>query len=270
MNTFIRWKYGWLLIGCMYTKTLTAQTEPVAVFIAGTEGYQSFRIPAIVSISHKSILAFCEGRVNAAADFGDINIVMKSSKDQGRTWSDLKVIVDNKTLQAGNPAPVFDALDPAYPNGRIFLFYNTGNNHESEIRKGKGMREVWYTCSVDAGEHWSEPVNITLWVHRPLQPSLNNNYRFEEDWRSYANTPGHAFQFQSGTYKGRLYVAANHSAGPPQKSFEDYQSHGFFSDDHGKTFHLTASLPLPGSNEATAAQLSANRLLLNARNQREI
>jgi len=27
--------------------------------------------------------------------------------------------------------------DPAFPKGRIFLFFNTGNNHEGEVRKGK-------------------------------------------------------------------------------------------------------------------------------------
>ncbi len=245
-----------------------AQSSTSTVFLAGTEGYNSFRIPAIVNLPRQQLLAFCEGRVNGAADFGDINIVMKSSKDQGRTWSSLKVVVDNKTLQAGNPAPVFDCLDPAYPNGRLFLFYNTGNNHESEIRKGKGVRAIWYISSVDAGENWSEPIDITQWVHRPLQPTINAHYNFVEDWRSYANTPGHAFQFQSGTYQGRLYIAANHSAGPPQKDFEDYQSHGFFTDDHGKTFHLSEALPIFGSNEATAAQISGDRLMLNARNQK--
>ena len=80
--------------------------------------------------------------VNGSGDFGDINIVMKRSKDKGKTWTALSTIVDADDLQAGNPAPVVDRTDPAFPGGRVFLFYNTGNNHEGELRKGNGLREV--------------------------------------------------------------------------------------------------------------------------------
>lgn len=229
------------------------------VFRAGTEGYASFRIPAIIRSTKGTLLAFCEGRVKDAGDFGNIDIVLKESRDEGKTWSNLRVLVDADSLQAGNPAPVVDCLDRNHPSDRIFLFYNTGNNHEHEVRKGKGSREVWYIASTDEGKSWSDPVRITQQVHRPYAP---------DDWRSYANTPGHALQITRGKYKGRIYVAANHSAGGPKTGFEDYQSHGFFSDDHGASFRLSASVGLPGSNESTAAELSNNRLMLNSRNQK--
>ena len=242
--------------------------EKVPVFISGTEGHKSYRIPAIISLPNNDLLAFCEGRVHGSGDFGDINIVMKRSSNQGKTWDELKTIVDVDSLQAGNPAPVVDLTDPEYPNGRIFLFYNTGNNHEGEVRKGKGLREVWYKTSTDGGITWSDAVNITTQVHRPKQPLINSAYNFSEDWRSYANTPGHAMQFATGKYKGRMYVAANHSAGEPKKKAEDYFAHGFYTDDHGKTFHLSETINLPGGNEATAAEISNNGLLFNARNQK--
>lgn len=115
-----------------------SQQINIPVFISGTEGYKSFRIPAIIKTPSNDLLAFCEGRVNSSGDFGDIDIVMRRSSDNGKTWSPIKVIATYDSLQAGNPAPVFDMSDPAYPKGRLFLFYNTGNNHESEIRNGKG------------------------------------------------------------------------------------------------------------------------------------
>jgi sialidase-1 len=256
-----------ILLTVLGFSTLTAQ-QKIPVFTSGTEGHKSYRIPAIIQIPDRTILAFCEGRVNGSGDFGDINIVMKKSSDQGRTWSALTTIVDADSLQAGNPAPVVDLTDPAYPAGRIFLFYNTGNNHEGEVRKGKGLREVWYKTSTDGGNTWSRAVNITIQVHRPKQPQVNAAYNFSEDWRSYANTPGHALQFASGKYKGRIYIAANHSAGAPKGRFEDYYAHGFYSDDHGRSFHLSETINLPGGNEATAAEVSNNGLLLNARNQK--
>jgi sialidase-1 len=244
-----------------------SQRNGVPVFISGTEGHKSYRIPAIVSIPNGDLLAFAEGRVHGSGDFGDINIVLKRSSDKGKTWSVLQTIVDAETLQAGNPAPVVDVTDPLYPDGRLFLFYNTGNNHEGEVRKGNGLREVWYKTSTDGGITWSEGMNITTQVHRPKQPQVNPAYNFPEDWRSYANTPGHAMQFKYGNYKGRIYVAANHSAGNPLPRYADGRAFGFYSDDHGKTFHLSDDVNVQGSNEATAAELSNGKLMINARNQ---
>lgn len=244
---------------------LPAQTP---VFVSGTEGFKSFRIPAIVKASNGDLLAFAEGRVAGSGDFGDIDIVMKRSQDDGKSWSAIQTVAAYDNLQAGNPAPVFDQSDPAYPQGRLFLFYNTGNNHENEVRKGKGLREVWYKTSTDQGKTWSEPVNITLMTHRPNQPKVNPKYNFKEDWRSYANTPGHAMQFTTGKFKGRIYIAANHSAGDPKPKSTDYQAHGFYSDDHGKTFRISEDISFEGSNEATAAEISGGRLLFNSRNQK--
>ncbi|HEX8040245.1 MAG TPA: sialidase family protein [Chryseosolibacter sp.] len=239
----------------------------VPVFVSGTGGYRIYRIPAIIALANGDLLAFAEGRVEGGSDFGNVDIVMKRSRDHGKSWSELAVVAGNDSLQAGNPAPVVDFLDPAYRNGRVFLFYNTGNNHEGEVRKGNGVREVWYTTSADGGATWSAPENITAQVHRPNQPAFNQSYDFKEDWRSYANAPGHALQISSGEYKGRLFVPANHSSGDPQPRYRDYAAHGYFTDDHGRTFHLAESVPMPGSNESTAAELSDGTVMMNMRNQ---
>ena len=245
----------------------SSQTK-VPVFVSGNEGHQSYRIPAIIGLKSGELLAFAEGRVHDAGDFGDINLVMKRSADKGKTWSPVVTIVDNDSLQAGNPAPVVDMLDPRHPNGRIFLFYNTGNNHEGEVRKGNGLREVWYITSIDNGTTWSPPVNITSQVHRPRQPHINPEYNFSEDWRSYANTPGHALQLSTGRYRGRIFVPANHSAGEPRQNFRDYAAHGYYTDDHGQSFQLGESVDIEGSNESTATALADGTLMMNIRNQR--
>lgn len=234
--------------------TAFAQDSATPVFKSGDDGYQSYRIPAIIRLPNHDLLAFSEGRVNGAADFGHVNIVMKRSSDNGSTWSALQVAAENGALQAGNAAPVVDEQDPAFPRGRIFLFYNTGDVNEHDLRQGKGNREVWYKTSTDNGATWSDAVNITPQVKKA-------------DWRTYANTPGHAMQFRWGKYKGRIYVAANHSVGDPQPDFKDYTAHGFYTDDHGKTFHLSEDVPFPGGNENSAAELPGDRLMLNTRNQ---
>ncbi|MGC1242655.1 MAG: sialidase family protein [Chryseosolibacter sp.] len=262
MNNFSR-----VIIFLLISVSVARSQTSVPVFVSGEEGHESYRIPAIIGLKNGDLLAFAEGRMHDAGDFGDINLVMKRSTDKGNSWSALTTIVDNDSLQAGNPAPVVDMMDPQYPDGRIFLFYNTGNNHEGEVRKGKGLREVWYITSADDGNTWSPPVNITTQVHRPRQPHLHSDYNFPEDWRSYANTPGHALQLTDGKYRGRIFVPANHSAGDPREDFSDYAAHGFFTDDHGKSFHLGESVNVKGSNESTATNLADGTLMMNMRNQ---
>lgn len=243
------------------------QAQEVNVFVSGEAGYKSYRIPAIVKDKTGQLIAFAEGRVDHAGDFGNVDIVYKTSQDNGKTWGPLHVAVDNDNLQVGNPAPVVDLLDPAYPKGRLLLFYNTGNNHEGEVRKGNGLRECWSISSADGGKTWSNPQNITLETHRPNQPSVNAQYNFKEDWRTYANTPGHALQFDSGKYKGRIYIPANHSEGDPKSNGRDYFAHSYYSDDHGKTFKIGASVKFEGSNETMGAQISGTGLYMNSRNQ---
>ncbi len=140
---------GSLLAICNYGQ------QEVPVFVSGTGGYESYRIPALITLRDGTLLAFCEGRKHGAADFGDIDILLKKSKDKGITWGTPQLVVNYDSLQAGNAAPVVVITDPAYPQGRIFLFYNTGNNDEGEIRAGNGLREAWYITSADGGQNWS-------------------------------------------------------------------------------------------------------------------
>ncbi|RRB04366.1 sialidase family protein [Larkinella rosea] len=249
---------------------LPDQKPPVAettIFQSGEDGYKCFRIPAIVKAPNGNLLAFAEGRRKDCDDFGDIDIVMRISPDNGQTWGPLQIAADNGSLQAGNPAPVFDLTDKNFPQGRLFLVYNTGVMSESELRKGGGIREIWYKTSTDGGQTWADAVNITTQVSKPHQPDVNPAYAFSEDWRWYANTPGHALQMKKGRYKGRIFVAANHTAGAEQPQFRDCRAHGFYSDDHGKSWKLTPDVAYPGSNESTAAETSDGGLLINSRNQ---
>jgi sialidase-1 len=250
-------------------QTLPPDPSPVEtiVFQNGQEGFQCYRIPAIVKAPTGDLLAFAEARKLTCSDHGDVRIVMKRSTDNGKSWGTIQEVANNNENQAGNPAPVFDLTDPQYPQGRLFLFYNTGVVSEQEVRQGKAIREVWYKTSTDGGKTWGQAVNITTQVSKPNKPEVNPAYSFSEDWRSYANTPGHALQLKQGKYRGRIFVAANHSAGGVKPNFKDYMAHGFFSDNHGRTFQLSPDVGYEGSNEAIAAETADGSLLFNCRNQ---
>lgn len=264
-------RIGKLLMCCallLMHKSSLAQSEYNYVFKNGVDGYACYRIPAIIKAPDGSLLAFAEARKKDCNDFGDIDLVIKRSSNGGRSWGPLEILVDNHQHKAGDPAPVVDRYDPAYPGGRIFLLYINGSASESDVLNRRGAREVLYITSTDNGSTWSAPENITLQVHKPNLPSFNPAFHFAEDWRTVANTPGHAMQFTNGKHRGRIYVAANHSAGPkPQNSYDNYRAHGFYSDDHGKTWTLTPDIPVPGGNESTAAELSDGSLLQNIRHQ---
>jgi sialidase-1 len=58
------------LAGLVTVSVVQAQQKEVPVFVSGTDGYKTFRIPAIIKAPDGGLLAFCEGRRNGMSDFG--------------------------------------------------------------------------------------------------------------------------------------------------------------------------------------------------------
>lgn len=241
-----------LLLGIflvIVSKGNTPQLEHLEyLFESGTEGYQCFRIPAIVTTTKGTILAFAEGRKKGCSDTGNIDLVMKRSEDQGKTWSELVVIRDDGENVCGNPAPVVDES-----TGTIHLLstWNLGEDHEKEIIEGrsKDTRRVFVMKSGDDGVNWSEPREIT--------PSVKL-----ENWTWYATGPCHGIQLKKGPHKGRLLIPCDHIEAVSKKYF----SHAIYSDDRGKTWKLGGTTPQDQVNECTVAELPDGRVMLNMRN----
>jgi sialidase-1 len=217
----------------------------------GSGAYKNYRIPAVIISSKGTLLAFCEGR--EGGDSGDIDILMKSSHDGGKTWSDEKVIWNDGRNSCGNPCPVTDQA-----TGRIILMmtWNNGQDSEAEIisRKSKETRMPYLCYSDDDGVSWSVPEKI----ENAKDPS----------WGWYATGPGIGIQLRSGHYKGRLIVPANHSYDDPEgiisKGPFSYGAHVLISDDHGSTWHVSKPIK-PGCNESQVTELTGGRLLMNMR-----
>jgi len=218
------------------------------IFKKGDHGYACFRIPAVVVTNDGSILAFAEGRKKSCSDTGNIDIVLRKSKDNGLTWSDLKVIWDDGENVSGNPAPVVDEI-----TGDIHLLttWNNGKDHESRIIDGTSInsREIFHQVSVDDGETWSTPNNISKSVKLP-------------NWTWYATGPVHGIQLKNGDSKGRLIIPCDHIEAESKK----YYSHVIYSDDHGKTWKLGGRTPKDQVNECTIVELHNGNLMLNMRN----
>jgi sialidase-1 len=258
-----------LLVGCGLVAILpgtalsapsggpSARCDSSVPYTSGTEGYHTFRIPAVLR-TRTALLAFAEGRQGGAGDAGDIDLVLKRSTDGGCTWGPLQVVYDSGPNTSGNPAPVLTA------SGRVVLLstYNGGTASEAAIMRGEvppeQSRRVFAQTSDDDGKTWSTPREITAQAKAA-------------DWRWYATGPGHAVRLRSG----RLLVPANHSTAPTAGTTDTgteakyYGAHSLYSDDNGATWQIGFTDDNPNgyvnSNESTAAELPDGRVYVNTR-----
>jgi sialidase-1 len=214
----------------------------VPVFVAGTGGYHTYRIPSAIVTSKGTVLAFCEGRKAGRGDAGDIDLVMRRSTDHGKTWGEQRVLWDDGANTCGNPCPVIDAK-----TGTIWLLLtqNLGSDSESAIvnNTGKSSRTVWVCHSTDDGVTWTKPTDITKDTKKP-------------EWTWYATGPGVGIQLKSG----RLLVPCDSKS----EKGKVRESHVIFSDDAGKTWQLGGVVG-PNCNESQAVELSDGTVLLNMR-----
>ena len=228
----------------------TAPDEPqrTKLFVAGTDGYHTYRIPSILVTGKGTLLAFCEGRKGGQGDAGNIDLLMKRSTDGGRTWSAQQVVWDDGANTCGNPCPVEDRR-----TGTIWMLntWNRGSDGESAIIAGKSTdtRRVFVYRSTDDGRSWSKPVDITRSVKA-------------DDWGWYATGPGVGIQLARGPCAGRLVVPCDHSC----LGYRDhkYGSHAIYSDDGGRTWRRGQAIR-PACNECQLVELADGTLRMSLR-----
>jgi len=239
-----------MISGSLMAQPISLDKEGSAgtVFASGEDDYACFRIPAIVKLRSGDLIAFAEGRKKGCSDTGNIDLVMKRSKDGGTSWGALQLIWDDGDHTCGNPAPIVDQS-----SGKIVLLstWNRGDDHEKEIIAGtsEDTRRIYLLSSSDEGITWQKPKDITKSVKR-------------KDWTWYATGPGSGLQIKSGPYKGRMVIGCDHIEAQSKKYF----SHSIYSDNQGKKWKLGGSSPRDQVNESEVAELSDGRIMINMRN----
>ncbi len=237
------------MLGILTGQVIGADLEHVVVFSAGEAGYHTMRIPAIEVAGDGTILAFAEARKNSAADPGypgqEIDLVMKTSRDGGRSWSDLVVLEHVGELwSSANPAVVCDRT-----NGRIWLFYLQCAPGRSSHTARPGTLDVknLVRFSEDNGRTWSEAIDLTT-VARDLS---------DKEWGISVPGPGGAIQDR----QGRLII--------PMWRYRPFRDFVLFSEDHGKTWHRGDFVPTEeGLDESQLVELADGTLALDMRQQR--
>ena len=217
------------------TYTIAADPE-VTVFSSGENDYNTYRIPTITQGTNGVLYAFAEGRKDSVSDWGNIDVVMKSSADNGLTWSSLQVIQDIGDNKVSNACPVVDQT-----TSRINLLYCVNR------------ASAYSTYSDDGGLTWSDSKTIDT-------SSLG-----------YVSTgPVHGIQLQWGENAGRMIVTGHYSSSQYASSSDYLGSCAYYSDDGGETWQLGATDTHSFSdsvhpNENVAVELVDGSIYFNAR-----
>lgn len=193
-----------------------------------------FRIPAIVTAPNGDLVAAIDERVENCADLignNDINIVVRRSADNGKTWSEIEKAVDFPLgKSASDPSMIVDAVTK-----EIFLFYNY-----MDLEKEKGIFYLHVTKSSDNGKTWSKPNDITSQI---TKPEWRKDFKFI--------TSGNGIQTRSGKL---LHCMVNLNKG----------LHVFGSNDHGKTWFVLDT-PIKPADESKIVELNNGNWMINSR-----
>ncbi|MCM4166549.1 Sialidase [Arenibacter antarcticus] len=201
---------------------------------AEVEGVACFRIPAIVTAPNGDLIAAIDERVPGCGDLKwskDINIVIKRSSDNGKTWSDMETVVDLPYGQsASDPSMIVDR-----DTKEIIMFYNY-----MDLDKEKDVYYFQVVKSSDNGKTWTQPEDITSQI---AKEEWHNDFKFI--------TSGRGIQTRSGKL---LHTMVNLNSG----------LHLFASDDHGKSWYLIDT-PIQPADESKVIELADGTLMINAR-----
>lgn len=210
------------------------------LFDAGHEpgpGYACFRIPALITTTKKTVLAFAEGRRHNCGDATDIDIVLKRSTDGGRTWGPLRIVGAGHGDTYGNPAPVVDRR-----TGRILLVTTSNRGRpDAESCAVPCDRVPHLQYSDTDGTDWSGPADLTA----DLRPRGWNSW--------YATGPGHGIQLAHGPHRGRLLVGVNAESHDGARLTAGHAALAY-SDDGGGHWRLGSVDTHPVARDGTYRQ----------------
>ncbi len=229
--------------------------QAVDVFPAGMNGVTLYRIPGLVITKQGTVLAYCEARRNASADWGEIEVHLRRSLDGGAHWLPPAKIAHEGMRLEGNPAKAKGGeheqtvnnpvaiVDPS--SGRIVMLYCINYARCFQIE------------SDDDGQSWSKPVEIT---------DAFETFRKHRAWQVIATGPGHGISLPSG----RMVVPVWLAYGKPGAHHPSFAA-TIYSDDGGRTWHagevaVDNHEPYGDPNESIAAVLTSGKVMLMSRN----
>ncbi|WP_165070357.1 sialidase family protein [Paludisphaera rhizosphaerae] len=221
-----RGRLALLLLWLLPSLVRAGDPELVDVFSPKADGFASIRIPSVVVGKNGTVLAFAEGRADDA-DQAKNRIILKRSKDGGRTWEKAKVIAEDGDKALNNPCAAVER-----ESGLVLLLYQSYpagvNERSGKIQPGYAGDLVvrnWLITSDDDGLTWTQPRDVTKETKR------------ESRVTTIAGGPGIGIQLRHGKHAGRILMPFNE--GP----FGVWNIYAVYSDDKGKTWKMGDAAP---------------------------
>jgi len=199
------------------------------------------------------------GESPTALIFNPLDLVLKRSLDNGKTWTPLQIIADygrntNDTdtypaygltnsvarVAAGDAALLLDRT-----KGRVWVLYDNGAFVRGQSHNRALKLEMRYTD--DDGLHWSPGIDIE-----------SQNPELRPQGTDFMASPGNGIQLAKGPHAGRLIFATYVWAKP-------YFSTVIYSDDHGRTWQKGGNAGTSGG-EIQVAETAEGHLLATIRN----
>jgi sialidase-1 len=179
---------------------------------------------------------------------GPVDLVIRTSDDNGATWSEQKIFRQHQGISGFGDASII--VDPSFgANGRIIVFY--------QLTKIAGFFESKFGTDLDdplisqIARSISDDDGVT-WRHDVITEQLK-----DDKTPGIFATSGMGGRIDAGEFAGRLLQTF-----VLRREFELLSAIGF-SDDHGENWCLGALIP--GGNETAIAGLPDGSVLLHSR-----
>ncbi len=231
--------------------------------VRGTGGYRQYRIPALAVSRQGTLLAAYDGRPNLDDLPNPIDLLLRRSTDNGRTWGGQQVVRTGGGLNGyGDPSLLVDV-----ETGRILMFHAAGT-HAGFFEAAAGLEPDDDVQHCDLS--YSDDDGLT-WQHRritaqlKLRPPVHTREPStgEPDITGIFAAAGQGIQIHTGPYRGRLVQQFVVLAGG------EIMASSAYSDDHGSTWTLGELIGARthghAPNENKVAALQDGRLLLHSR-----
>ena len=230
------------------TLALAARGPEVArtdLFRQGQDGVHTYRIPALIETAKGTLLAVADARHENDRDLpGRISLVMRRSRDKGRTWSAATTL---RSVAKGGVGDASLLLDRR--SGRVWCFHAYGPagigfpTAKAGAVTGATTLQLHAIHSDDDGVTWSAPVDLTPQIKDPA-------------WQALFATSGTHFVTSKGRYLVPLVV---------KDESGKIAARNAWSDDAGATWKVSPVIAA-GSDESKVIELPDGTLLQNMRN----